>query len=299
MTEKEIYNLETEFLSKYKTRPLRYDKNWYNKIIDVPEQPLLSFLTKLHGSLNKDQLLVVDYMKNKTTGKHDVKIRLIDSSFENDEKHTFMDRKKFYLTTEGYATEIIWRRAFDRDGAVSIGVVKSFISSILAKKGNGIKIKLLKEIWGVKKISYIHNLEVYENEIKVLSSPHQTQFFKLMNEMGDNVKVKTLYHGTQPYNLPKILNNGFKLGSSVCAFGRGIYLGATDKAKYFTNHEKLLIECEVIYTNVFQPKELLYTKAKDEMIKNNGDILYYTGFNKPEYVIYNAHQVHINRIIKV
>lgn len=59
------------------------------------------------------------------------------------------------------------------------------------------------------------------------------------HDKGFSIDTKILYHGTDAKNIPSILTHSFRLPQRIGAFGKGIYLGQTNKAECFaTNYRK-------------------------------------------------------------
>lgn len=175
--------------------------------------------------------------------------------------------------------------------------------------------------WGLKfpedrREWYQHLKFIDDNTVELIQPPHEvafdTAFENIAKKNRQLPEIKTLHHGTRNLSIVPIIREGLKLPKYYGqANGAGIYLGNPDKAKNYAsggwswnvndpvNKFKFILQVDAILGNVFQAKELLKDKAP-EYIRNNGyDSLYYKGFQRPEWTIYNPSQILIKKIIRV
>lgn len=158
--------------------------------------------------------------------------------------------------------------------------------------------------------------------IDVVDPPYKEEFESLWQEWLDKGiadRVETLYHGTVSGNVASILTQGFRLPKrGYQAFGRGIYLGPVCKAEnyaYAEDHSwwrrrsrnegdnphklRFLIEADVLVGDHFVPHDVLGSAARREMHNAGCQSVYYGGFTRPEWVVYNPAQVLIRRVIRL
>jgi hypothetical protein len=181
----------------------------------------------------------------------------------------------------------------------------------------------------LKKLIATPGVEIKDNEAIVVNSPNRRAYEEILKD-SKNPNVKTLFHGTSAINLRDILKHGFLLPKERCglAFGPGIYFGDTDKAggfaksarpeelfkkppesaprkahktyaekvKLTAESEHYIIECDVALGNVYYPYRPIDCS---ELIKEcRRDSVYYDGFSKPEWVVFDPNRILIKRIIK-
>lgn len=179
------------------------------------------------------------------------------------------------------------------------------------------------EAWGVNHRwdSIIDSLKIHGtnyNKIDVVKSPLHHKFEKLWQQWLDKGicdHVETLYHGTSTGNVADILKNGFRLpGSHGQAFGPGIYLGPITKARnyvrpYSFNTKKwkdrnpknlrFLIEADVLVGKPYKPGGPLHEISQEYMQAAGCQSIYYNGFMRPEWVVFNPAQILIRRVLRL